>query len=326
MKDYLRDILQHDFNVQVLSENEEAILFIGYRKAHYHLVVSSGNNLSQHHIPRYYMATQFRSVYGVEWNFPDRPLHNEINHRLHAINFSGNEYGFYTNAGYFKINDDAKQEFFNEVAKDIELLEQAGNLVKKTESDFLLHRIKTPNGKNITHTNNDKLLTAVAFDYLLFKGKKKQPYGLYKLYSNVIDKENELKSMDFKRMVQFLNMIDPDKMDESIVEPFDRVQSSFFEAKIWGKGISFNADIAQKSIEKAFEKLTDIQKVMFIALNQLHGAACLHIFSFILNEIDVYQYCYPITQCYQPDSKEEQMIREEANMVELMKHLTKTNV
>lgn len=326
MKDnFMKEMIQHDFNVRLLSEVDDAIMLAGIRPTYYHLITHSDMCLSQYHIPRYTMAYRLGYLLNNEWNQPDRPMHFElINRRIDAVDFSGGNYGFYTLSRYFKFNGEFSETFLKEVKKDISLLQKAGKMVKSDNTGVFIEGINTPSGSVLRHKDNEDLLIAVAFDYLLSKGKKRLSFGIYELYCNTIDRKYNLSIKDFREMADFLEYVDPEKLDTYVSDAFNKLQEKFFTKPVWGKGIKVDRDDTVNVLKEVHKKMNPGQKVIFKTLFKNDHCFVMLILAFIYGLIDVYTYCDQITGCYQPDSKEEQSIRMDSNMIQLFISLTKT--
>ena len=357
----MKDILQHDFKVTILCEEEDANMYVGYRPAYYQFLVEQDVYLFHYHIPRYLFASRFGTVIEMNWNKPDFPLLMEITKTMGALKFTDEIYGLSAAGRHFKIKKESALKFHKELDKDFTKFMKASKLIKKKKSGYYLEGIVTPGGSEIVH-KDESYLHPVAFDYLL---SKKKHFGIYELYSDVIDGNTELTDNDFGAMADFLagslesykkyqqeiikrkeeaennfkaaflydfevvsNGLTRSQIEqetEKMFELYGKVQEVCLDKPVWGKDIKTNKNVVEKGIRKAFNNLTPEQKVVFKSLYELHRSTAFLILAFIHQIIDADKYCEPLTRGYQPDSKEEQSIRMESNMIQFFLSLIKKN-
>lgn len=360
-KDFMKDILQHDFKVSLLAEEEDSNMYVGYRPVLYQFLVEQDVYLFHYHIPRYLFASRFGAVMGMDWNKPDLPLYMEITKTLGALKFTDEIYGISAAGRHFKVNEEKALQFHKELDKDFKRFSKASKLIKKKKPGYCLDGIITPGGSEIFH-KDEFILHAVAFDYLL---SKKKHFGAYELYSDVIDGNTELTGNEIVTMADFLagtlesyqkyqHEIPKRKEEaadnykaaflydfevvsngltlsqivhetEKMFEVYGKVQDVCLDRPVWGKDIKADKKVIEKGIRKAFNNLAPEMKVVFKRLYGLHGSTAFLILAFIHQIIDADKYCEPLTRGYQPDSKEEQSIRAEANIVQHFISLLENN-
>ena len=322
MSDFMIEMMQHDFNVEVIAQKENAHLMLGIRGSHYHFVESiqdgSFNTMDQHHIPRFQMAYWFDSLSRNKDVTSVRPLSANISPSFRLTLSADDQVGFSSVVDYILKEKDS-EKFFKAVKKDIARLRKAKKLIKTKGKKFYLDGIKTMSGRRIESGLLDyEDLQIIAFDYLLLDTLRKKPvFGIYIMYSHLIDNNTDFPNEEFDKMALRLASIRTEDMSHGVSLLFTDVQKKFFSKQIWGKGVKIPTEDVSILLREFYTNLNPYQKIEFKILHVLHRTVILLLIGFIFQSITLSKYIELNTQSEQPDSEREQRIRYESNVIQM---------
>lgn len=347
MDDFMLMMMESDFNVSILSKNEDSALMAGIRITHYHFLeyktkffnpdnqenISEGgfvqnthhqgvhnmNIIHQHHIPKYQLALSFDMLFRTKWNEPDRPLVAELSNRIWAAKFSEEKYAFIIGNVVYHLKDIDNNLIFSEIKKDVKRLNNANNLIRWDDGKCYLNDFNTINGSPIESPDgNDSLIQAIGFELKLFKEKRVKPrLGLYTLYSVMQDERYTFEAKQLKEYANGLTDCYLNSGNNYFLELIYRIQKSYFKEPVFNNGVIPDNKNVFKQIKLAYQNLKPYQKVILHQLYPVNGITFLVCYAFICDEIDLYEFNDMINKGYQPDSKVEQQNRYETNVLKL---------
>lgn len=322
MSDFMIEMMQNDFNVEVIAQKENAHLMLGIRGSHYHFVESiqdgSFNTMDQHHIPRFQMAYWFDSLSRIKEASSVRPLSAKISPSFRLTLFEDDQIGFSSVVDYILKEKDS-EKFFKAVKKDIARLRRANKLIQSNDNGYYLDGITTQHGRSIeTGLLDVEDLQMIAFDYLLHKSVGRKPFfGIIMMYNKLIDGDLAISDEDFMEMASWLDFFNPEEVEEEYLKLFSSVQKKHFQKQIWGKRSKVSQEEATGLFKDLYMKLNPIEKVQFKTLYELHGTFFFLSIAFIFQDIKMANYIELCARGQQPDSTWEQKIRYESNVVQM---------
>ncbi|MEI6173240.1 MAG: hypothetical protein WCR01_05760 [Bacteroidota bacterium] len=322
MSDFMVEMMQHDFKVEVIAQKENAHLMLGIRGSHYHFVESiqdgSFNTMDQHHIPRYQMAYWFDSLSSNKEATSVRPLSANISPSFRLTLFADDQVEFSSVVDYILKEKDS-EKFFNAVKKDVSRLRRAKTLIQSNDNGFYIDGITTQKGLPIeTGILDEDDLLMIAYDYLLYKSLRKQPeFGLYVMYSYLIDNQFEIPENNFMVMACQLHGIGYDELSPEEGNFFMNVQKKYFPKQIWGKQAKVTQEETARVIKEVYTNLDPVKKVQFKSLSEAHGTYVFVLIAYIFQNIKMSSYIELCTRGHQPDSIWEQKIRYDSNVIQM---------
>jgi hypothetical protein len=341
--DFMIQMTQNDFDVELLGTSEDAALFGALRKGgnqtvstpngpwmshvmgvwHFVAVTGGGNFLQtrQWHIPRYEMAREMEQRKQAFDQFVDRsssPIAGEIS-GLHMRMANPNELAIHLPGGEILPVDPA---FTHKLQSDIGLLEKARASVHERGGEFFIPDLKTAADHPI-ESSSQNLLIAIALEKLMVPKMEAGNFGIYSAYCTY---------RDFDASVEFpqsgiLELVDtqlayrPESISDDICAMFADVQKKLLSEPIWGKGVRMSADQAVPILAAGMAKLTRAQRTQFILMNGMHGAGLFLPLAAVLGLCSFDQYGDYMCQGMAPDSPQEQERRTETAYINLFGQL-----
>ena len=320
MDDFMKVILEHDFNVKFLSQNESSFLMAGFRKNHYHFIKDRSepyNTITQYHFPSFQLAECFEMLYETKWGTPDRPLFHQLNPYFAVLKYSGEQYSLVFGKDQYSLSEEHSATFFKSIDKEIKRLKKAKKLIKWEGDHCYLEKFLTTGGRKIeSEVGNNRLLEAVAFELLQFsKLKTAPPQGIFTLFSHLADNSYLIGDEDIKRMAEGIeNWASTATMDDNW-NLFDQVQQKCFTSPILGENVKFSKAKTATQFIKAYHNLSPQQKVMMKILKPSSGMSFLLCLGFLSEVISLFEFDDLVNHHLQPDSKSEQNNRYETSLL-----------
>ncbi|GEM_PF-2254193 len=320
MDDFMKVILEHDFRVKFLSQNESSFLMAGFRKNHYHFIKDRPepyNTIAQYHLPSYQLAECFEMLYETKWGAPDRPLFHQLTPYFGVLKFSGEKYSLVFGQDQYPLIEENAATFFKSIEKDIRRLKKAKKMIKWEGDHCYLEIFLTTGGRKIeSEVGDNRLLEAVAFDLLQFsKLKTAPPLGIFTLFSQLVDNSYLIGDEDVKRMAEGIeNWASTATMDDSW-NLFDQVQQKCFTSPILGENVKFSKAKTATQFINTYHNLSHEQKVMMKTLKPNSGMTFLLCVGFVRDVISLYEFDDIVNHHLQPDSKSEQNNRYETSLL-----------
>ena len=317
MEDFMIDVIPYDFDVKILSNQEDACLFYGFKKGYVHFVKYYGQYIVQQHIPRFEFARCFEILLRTEIDNPAMPVADKFNTRLMAAKYSQEDYSIFFGKHMFPLKLSESIEFFKDIQKDVKKYKAAMKSVKREGDKFFIDTIVSAYGSELfTDDGNSDILTAIAFENKIFKNlTASPPVSIYALYSMLLEKKYVFTSAEFGAMAEKHFSIVPEELGEDLKNIYDKVQSNYFSDLSADTGKEYTTIEKTKKIKKAYSSLKPYQKSQFAELFDVHGVPFFLIFAFVSDIIDVFEYFDIISRGYQPDSDQEQSIRYESSVI-----------
>ena len=320
MDDFMKVILEHDFRVKFLSQNESSYLMAGFRKNHYHFIKDRSepyNTIAQYHLPSYQLAECFEMLYETKWGTPDRPLFHQLNPFFAVLKYSGEQYSLVFGKDQYSLSEEHSSTFFKSIDKDIKRLKKAKKLIKCDGDHCYLEKFLTTDGRKIkSEVGDNRLLEAVAFELLQFiKLKTVPPLGIFTLFSQLADNSYLIGDEDIKIMAEGIeNWASTATMDDNW-NLFDQVQQKCFTSPFLGENLKYSKQKIATQFIKAYHNLSPAQQVMMKTLKPNSGMTFLLCLGFVRDVISLYEFDDLVNHHLQPDSKSEQNNRYETSLL-----------
>ena len=341
--DFMIQMTQNDFDVELLGTSEDAALFGALRKGgnqkvstpngpwmshvmgiwHFVAVTGGGNFLQtrQWHIPRYEMAREMEQRKQAFDQFGDRsssPIAGEIS-GLHMRMANPNELAIHLPGGEILPVDPA---FTHKLQSDIGLLEKARASVHERGGEFFIPDLKTPGGHPV-ESPNQSLLTAIALEKLMVPKMEAGNFGIFSAYCTYRDFDASVQMSDklIRELAETQLAYDPENISDEICDMFAQVQKQLLSEPVWGKGIRMSVDQAAPILAAGMAKLTRAQRTQFILMNGMHGAGLFLPLAAALGVCSFDQYGDYMCQNMAPDSPEERERRTETAYIRLFGEL-----
>jgi hypothetical protein len=324
-------IIPHDFSVEAIYVDDHRGLFAAQRPDVVHLVKAiikkreDGNyqtNISQDHIPRFLLAEAIHSQ--DEFNCLMR---DESTHGIPMATAECDDLGLYSRGtGIFDLQG---YETSSGLPKslwhsDVEAYKISKEKVKYADGLYELPRSKSHTGKPVT-SESRRLIEAIAFEREVFKKLNPRRFGIYSAFCTWKDFcEDVIKPRSF-----FEELVDDQLIYDANGDDYGpfmdlaiHVQDTLLSKCIWGKGVSVDKEEATNIIQDGFSRLTSIQLAQFTLMNGMHAAGLFLPLAQVLGLNPWETYIEWKTQCFQPDSAEEQSLRTETAIIKMLGELT----
>ncbi len=320
-----------DFNVKLISENDEASLFAARRKDVWHFVYASishnqdtghpsvTTHITQRHIPRYLMVEAIDSLK----RFDD--LTGKRSNGVHLVDSLSQAIGICSiNKGIYGIDifqspGGFPKEFCRLLEEDIPLLEAARKKVKADGDLYLLPKAKSYK-KFPVAAPAKRLIEAIAFEREYRKKLDPHKFGIYSAFCTWRDfcYGAEITIDMIEGFVDRQFVFDADDFeDDEFLDLALAVQTKLLSMPIWGKGIQVSRDEAVPILAEGMAKLTSIQRAQFYLMNGMHaGGLFLPLAQVLgLNSWEDYEIR---SRDFQLDSPEDQALRTETAFIRLL--------
>lgn len=342
--DFMIQMTQNDFDVELLGTSEDAALFGALRTGgnqkvstpngprmshvmgvwHFVAVTGGGNFLQtrQWHIPRYEMAREMEQRKQAFDQFGDRsnsPIAGEIS-GLHLRMAFPDELAIHLPGGVALPVDPA---FTQKLQSDISLLEKARAGVHERAGEFFIPGLKTAAGHPV-ESPSQSLLSAIALEKLTVPKIKAGNFGIFSAYCAYrdFDMALQMRESSIHELLETQLAYDPESISEEICNMFAEVQKRLLSEPIWGKGIRMSVDQAAPILAVGMAKLTRAQRTQFILMNGMHGSGLFLPLAAVLGVCSFEQYGDLMCQGMAPDSPEERERRIETAYIALFGELS----
>jgi len=324
---FLLQIIPRDFSVEVVYTDDHGGLFAAQRQDVVHFVEATikrrddgyyQTNISQNHIPRFLLAEAIFSQ--DEFN---RLTRDESNHGLAMATVECDELGLYSrDTGIFDLHGYETPSGLPRSIweSDVETYSIAKSKVKFTDGLYVLPRSKSYTGKSVA-SESRRLIEAIAFERELFKKLNPQRFGIYSAFCTWKDFcEDVIKPRSFfEELVDGQLIYDANSDDYgSFMDLALNFQDTLLSKRIWGKGINVTREKATDIIQDGLSRLTSIQLAQFTLMNGMHASGLFLPLAQVLGLNSWETYIQWKTECYQPDSTEEQRLRTETAIIKML--------
>jgi hypothetical protein len=342
--DFMIQMTQADFDVELLAASEDSALFGALREGgnqtvstpngpwmshvmgvwHFVAVTGGGNFLQtrQWHIPRYEMAREMeqrKKAFDQFGNRSSSPIVGDIA-GLHMRMASPTELAIHLPGGVILTVDPA---FTQKLHSDIGLLEKARADVRERAGEFFIPDLKTA-ADNPVESPSQSLLAAIAMEKLMVPEMEAGNFGVYSAYCTYRDFDDPVQMSDelIRELTETQLAYDPESISDDICDMFADVQKKLLSEPIWGKGVRMSVDQAAPILAAGMAKLTRAQRTQFILMNGMHGAGLFLPLAAVLDVCSFEQYGDYMCQGMAPDSPEEQERRIETAYIALFGELS----
>jgi len=330
-------MIPNDFDVRLISEDGERRLFAERREKVWHFVKSVPGassdpengwfnwDIGQSHIPRYFMAVAIKQL--REFNNLSR---DSFSPEDRVVSHGSNKVAIYSRGPHsydIKLLETASgwpSGFVEEIEEDVQVLEDCQSKIETTDGLFYLRDTKTPAGFPVA-SDCKSFIEAIAFENAILGELDAQQvgaFGAYCVWRDLIT-ENDLPRNYFEQLVE--NQFDyaAEGFKESpFLELAMKTQAALLSRSIWGvvddEVIEMDVDDATEILVDGMNKLSGYQLTQFYLMDQLHQAGLFLPLAQVIGMIPWEQYVVWKTQGYQPDSSEEQSLREEAAFIKMI--------
>jgi hypothetical protein len=341
--DFMIQMIQNDFDVELLAASEDSALFGALREGgnqtvstpngpwmshvmgvwHFVAVTGGGNVLQtrQWHIPRYEMAREMEQRKKVFDQFGDRsssPIVGDVA-GLHMRTASPAELTIHLPGGVIFVVDPA---FTQKLQSDIGLLKKARADVRERAEEFFIPDLKTA-ADHPVESPSPSLLAAIAMEKLMVPKMEAGNFGIYSAYCTYrdFDASVEFPQSGVRELVDTQLAYNPEDILDDICDMFAEVQKKLLREPIWGKSVCMSADQAVPILAAGMAKLTRAQRTQFILMNGMHGAGLFLPLAAVLGLCSFEQYGDYMCQGMAPDSPDEQERRIEIAYIRLFGEL-----
>jgi hypothetical protein len=212
----------------------------------------------------------------------------------------------------------------SQVEEDVRILEECQSQIESEGDVFYLSNLKTPAGFPVA-SESKSFIEAIAFENsILGKLDATQvgAFGAYCVWRDLIT-EKGLPRNYFEQLVENQFEYDAEDFKESpFLDLAMDVQEALLDRPIWGvvdeEVIQIEADEAVEVLLDGMGKLSGYQLTQFYLMDQLHQAGLFLPIAQVIGMIPWEQYVSWKTQGYQPDSYEEQSLREETAFIKMI--------
>jgi len=321
----MKDIIKIDFNVEVISEQEEQSLFFNVDNLFYTLVWlderDSFNRIEQIHLLRYELSNNLKSH--IDSNTSDNTF---VLASGEEVSFVGGqeqvEIEIKTHFSDTVFHISSNTELIENLQKDLVTLELAREGLSSTTKDEILSGLIgcLPN-QEVRNEVVSEDLQIILFEKAL--SKSGPCYALSDIYKILL-------SQDFS---------DTERLNSSLMEGFDLVydtdccdcgnegcffeilkenQLYFFHKSYRDKEGEFDSDKVKRDFDLLWNALSTRKKASLRFLyNEFYNTTLLNL-SFVKPNFNLTRYqflmCYP----YQPDSEEEKMVRKVSTLANFL--------
>jgi len=317
MEDFMIDVIPSDFDVKILSNQEDACLFYGFKKGYVHFVKYYGQYVVQQLIPRFEFARCFEILFRTTIDNPAMPVADEFNTRFMAAKYSQEDYTIFYGKHVSPLKLSESVEFFKDIQKDVKKYKTAMKSVKTEGNKCFPSNIASSFGSELyTEDGNSDILAAIAFENQIFKNlTATPPVSIYVLYSLLLEKRYKYSSSEFAKMADRHFNQAPEELGEDLKNIYEKVQSHYFSDLSADTGKEYTKIEKTNKIKKIYNSLKPYQKSQFVLLFDHYGDPFFLSIAFVSDIIDAFEYSDIISRGYQPDSNQEQSIRYESNVI-----------
>jgi hypothetical protein len=326
-KSFILQIIPCDFSVEAVYVDDHRGLFAAQRPDVVHFVEAiikkreDGHyqtNISQDHIPRFLLAEAIHSQ-----NEFYRLMREESNHGMPLATAECDELGLYSRGtGIFDVQGYETPSGLpkNLWQSDVEAYKISKAKVKYADGLYELPRSKSYTGKPVT-SEARRLIEAIAFEREVSKKLNPRRFGIYSALCTWKDFcEDVIKPRSF-----FEELVDDQLIYDANGDDYGpfmdiaiHAQDTLLSKRIWGKGISVDKDEATNILQDGFSRLTSIQLAQFTLMNGMHATGLFLPLAKVLGLNPWETYIEWNTQCFQPDSAEEQSLRSETAIIKML--------
>ena len=330
-------MIPNDFNVALISEVGDRRLYVGQRELIWHFVKSipgvssqlaEGHfswDIDQSHLPRYSVANAVMSLKAFnnlarDWFSPDDRV---VTHESQCVGIYSRGPESY-DIGLLETESGWPAEVVKLIEEDIDILERCKTEIESQDDLFILPNVKTPAGYSVESDCNS-LIQAIAFERAIrgsLDPTRISAFAAYCVWRDVIEGQGLSRSY-YEQLVdnQFRY-----NAEEFLGSPFldlvMDVQTKMFSQPIWGivdgYPIAINKSDATDVLMDAMANLNGIQLTQFWLMDQLHSAGLYLPLAQVIGTNSWQQYMIWKSQGFQPDSDEEQSLREETSFIKMI--------
>ena len=339
----MRHLIESDFGVSCISNNEDGALFAAFRKGgteridtnnglwethivgSWHFVEHTRTDntsliqyfqIRQCHIPRFSMAeaADILLIGGGELAENGQRLikvSKNLGLRITsegkwAISIPNNPLAILPESLSCKLED------------DIKLLQKARTKVKQSFKSYNFQSIKTPSGIGVFHSSS-RLIEAISFEKAMLPRLKPQNFGVFSAYCTFRDfnTASEMPLSLIRDLIATQWSFNPNDLEAGMMNIFLETQNRFLPKPIWGPSINIKEGEASRILAIGMQNLPVEKRVQFLLMNGMHGSGLFLPLAALTSCIDFEDYADILTRGFQPDSGEEQNLRKEAAYIKL---------
>jgi hypothetical protein len=339
-EDFMLQMIPADFNVSLVSRVGASALFMAEREDHFHFVIytqflmeggGQAGGTKQFHVPHYSMAAAFANLNQLQARVRDAaecPLSFQVPLGDAFKLLLDNElWHFAYNGNRFTMESDTGSKVLKRLQKWSARLAAADKAVKVRNGLFYLPGAKTVGKLAIEHKQR-KLVRAIAFEREIHGNLDAcNRFGIYSAFCTYRDSPIVLRQEDTQRELieAHFNCYGDDFSNQALVEAALKVQDSVFPFRMWAPGLSVDFDHRLLALRSAVGKLQDHQCTQFTFANGMHEGSLFPALAAITNCISFDEYKDLIAAHCQPDSDQEQWIRNTASYIDLFGQLASAN-
>ena len=318
----MKNRIKIDFEVEAISENEKETIFLKIDNLFYKFVwlneIISSNRIEQCYLLRYELAIYLKSH--IDSNTFDNTF---ILTSGEEVNFKGNKeqleiyLKFLFSDTVFHINNN--NELITTLHADLNILESTREKLNSIGKDKLLPKLL---GKLVDDPFFDeemgKKLTNKDVEIIQFESalsKKRSGIGLFKIYALLLNKNlantRGLKNSLLSNFDFVFNNVNCNCENEGCF--FDILKDNqlyFFKNSYHGKNGEVDSTKVEFDFDEIWNTLSIRKKASLIFLYDEFGNSTLLNLAFVKPNFNLRNYQFLMCYQYQPDSKEEKMVRQ----------------
>jgi hypothetical protein len=206
-----------------------------------------------------------------------------------------------------------------------EILNRSRKRVVREDGLYVVADAKTQGGNPVA-SKSRLLMDGIAFERSLLRRLSAKQFGLYSAFCThrdfpcAVDKKSCLKEM-LEAHFEFYETHPP---SEDFLEVVLTVQDSFVGCRIWEPGAHMPIEQAIGVLAAALSKLDAVQRTQMVLLNGMHGGSVFLQLAVLAGMVTCEDYTQFRTASYQPNSEDEQWIRNTASYIQLFGDLGRT--
>ncbi len=339
----MRKAIESDFDVSFLGTTGKTSLFAGFRKGGttqtdtpdglfethtagvWHFISATESNpdasshriaIKQWHVPRYRIASVAKTLRkGAGRRSPDPNRSEDLRQDL-QLHRSGD--GAWAISCQNKQPLSLPQKLSTQIDEEIRLLDQSQRKIQMVNEEYEYDGLRTPEGSIIRHPCR-VLVEAIAFEKATLPDLFAGNFGVYSAYCTYRDFSlaQELPSHLMQELVKTQFEYDPEEIDPSIRSLFRETQNRLLEEPIWDTEDAISLSQACRILHDGMSRMPIERRVQFVLMNGMHSAGLFLPLAVLSDCTSFDTYCDLMTQGYQPDSGEEQVLRIETAYISL---------
>jgi len=331
------EIIESDFEVSLDGEYDEGNIFIERKGLLYHIVIHANMGgyyeIDQCHVHAFELASLFINCTMPEYSLVSEPYKLSNGYDVNfKHNTSGYEVGFSFDRGesYFPLFK--SKDNIASFMKDVKLIKKIKEDITKGDVNQknVIADLKDKDVKldTVGYKFSENELTCLRFENLFCEDSEFRVNGVRDMYSNIINGNLVLEELiEFDSLTDKLNYVALNKECDCGSEGcfFDILKKQsiyFFEKRDILTDDSADEDKVLIVLKDIWKELSDKQKSLMLYLGDEFMNTPLLNLSFCQVDLDVKEYIRLMTFPYQPDSHDEQDLREVCTIVSWFAKMT----